>query len=117
MLCWDVEGGEDVFGLGGQGVGGGEVVAVEVDGDVLEGFEGAYDAFDADPGGLLEVAGYGQGGHHHGQVSPGGLTLVVEDGTGSQVVPAHPKRRTGRATARDTRRRPHQRPSDARKCW
>ena len=38
VLCWDVEGGEDVFGLGGQGVGGGEVVAVEVDGDVLEGF-------------------------------------------------------------------------------
>ena len=117
MPCWDVEGGEDAFGFGGQGVGGGEVVAVEVDGDVLEGFEGAYDAFDADPGGLLEVAGYGQGGHHHGQVSPGGLTLVVEDGTGSQVVLAHPKRRTGRATARDTRRRPHQRPSDARKCW
>ena len=91
MLCWDVEGGEDVFGLGGfKGGGGCEVVAVEVDGDVLEGFEGADDAFDADPGGLLDVAGYGQGGHHHGQVSPGGLTLVVEDGTGSQVVLAHP---------------------------
>ena len=68
------------------------------------GFEGTDDAFDADPGGLLDVAGYGQGGHHHGQVSPGGLTLVVEDGTGSQVMLAHPKRRTGRATARDTRR-------------
>ena len=66
-------------------------MAVEVDGDVLEGFEGADDAFDADPGGLLDVAGYGQGGHHHGQVSPGGLTLVVEDGTGSQVVLAHPE--------------------------
>ena len=36
--CWDVEGGEDAFGFGGQGVGGGEVVSVEVDGDVLEGF-------------------------------------------------------------------------------
>ena len=30
-------------------------MAVEVDGDVLEGLEGADDAFDADPGGLLEV--------------------------------------------------------------
>ena len=30
-----VEGGEDVFGLGGQGVGGGDLVSVEVDGDVL----------------------------------------------------------------------------------
>ena len=67
VLCWDVEGGEDVFGLGVQGVGGGEVVVVEVDGDVLEGFEGADDALDADPGGLLEVAGDGQGGHHHGR--------------------------------------------------
>ena len=53
---WGAQGGEDVFGLGGQGVGGGEVVAVEVDGDVLEGFEGAYDALDADSGGVLEVA-------------------------------------------------------------
>ena len=68
--CWDVEGGEDAFGFGGQGVGGGEVVAVEVDGDVLEGFEGADDALDADPGSVLEVSGYGQGGHHHGQVKP-----------------------------------------------
>jgi len=33
--CWDAQGGEDFFGFGGQGVGGGEVVAVEVDGDLL----------------------------------------------------------------------------------
>ena len=33
------------------------------------GFEGADDAFDADPGGLLEVAGYSQRGYDHGQVS------------------------------------------------
>ena len=115
--CWGVEGGEDVFGFGGQGIGGCEVVSVEVDGDVLEGFEDADDAFDADPGGVLDVAGYGQGGHHHGQVGPSGLTGVVEDGAGSQVVPAHPERRTGRATARGRRRRPHRHPSDARKCW
>ena len=58
MLCWDAESGEDVFGLGGfKGGGGCEVVAVEVDGDILEGFEGADDAFDADPGGVLDVAG------------------------------------------------------------
>ena len=48
-------------------------MAVEVDGDLLEGFEGADDAFDADPGGVLEVAGYGQGGHHHGQMSLDGV--------------------------------------------
>ena len=34
-----------------------DVVAVEVDGDLLERLEGADDAFDADPGGPLEVAG------------------------------------------------------------
>ena len=89
---WGVEGGEDVLGFGGQGVSGGEVVAVDVDGDVLEGIEGADDAFDADPGGLLEVAGDGQGGHDHGQVGPGGDMGVVEDRAGSQVVLAHPER-------------------------
>ena len=67
------------------------MVAVEADGDVLEGFEGADDAFDADPGGVLEVAGYGQGGHDHGQVSLDGVSGVVEDRSGSQVVLAHPK--------------------------
>ncbi len=96
MLCWDVEGGEDVFGLGGQGVGGGEVVAVEVDGDLLEGLEGTDDAFDADPGGVLEVSGDGQGGHDHGQVRLDGIAGVVEDRPGSQVVLAH-RRRTARA--------------------
>ena len=92
MTCWDVEGGEDVVGGVGQTWCGGEVVAVEVDGDFLEGFEGADDALDADPGGVLEVAGYGQGGHHHGQVSLDGVTGVVEDRAGSQVVLAHPER-------------------------
>ena len=92
-------------------------MSVEADGDVLEGFEGADDALDADPGGVLEVAGYGQGGHHHGQVGLDGLSGVVEDGAGSQVVLAH-RRRTARcATARGRRRRPHRRPSGARECW
>ena len=66
-------------------------MAVEVDGDVLEGFEGAYDVLDADPGDVLEVAGDGQGGHDHGQVSLDGVTGVVEDGAGPQVVLAHPE--------------------------
>lgn len=66
---WGVEGGEDVLGFGGQGVSGGEVVAVDVDGEVLEGFEGADDAFDADSGGVLEAAGYGQGGLIQGGVA------------------------------------------------
>ena len=96
MPCWDAQGGEDFFGFGGQGVGGGEVVAVEVDGDLLEGLEGADDAFDADPGGVLEVSGDGQGGHDHGQVRLDGIAGVVEDGAGSQVVLAH-RRRTARA--------------------
>ena len=52
-----LEGFEDSgCGLGELGLSG-DVVAVEVDGDVLEGFEGADDAFDAGPGGVLEVAG------------------------------------------------------------
>ena len=114
---WGAQGGEDVVGGVGQTWCGGEVVAVEVDGDVLEGFKGADDAFDADPGGLLEVAGYGQGGHDHGQVGLDGVSGVVEDGAGSQVVLAH-RRRTARcATARGRRRRPHRRPSGARECW
>ena len=86
-------------------------MAVEVDGDVLEGLEGADDAFDADPCGLLEVPGDGQGGHDHGQVRLDGIAGVVEDGAGSQVVLAHPEVLPGRATARDTRRPPHRRPS------
>ena len=69
-----------------------DLVTVEVYGDVLEGFEGVDYAFDADSGGILEAVGYGQGGHHHGQVSLDGLTLVVEDRAGSQGVLAHPKR-------------------------
>ena len=44
-------------------------MAVEVNSDVLEGFKGADYAFDADSGGGLEVAGYGQRGYDHGQVS------------------------------------------------
>ena len=73
-----------------------DVVAVEVDGDLLERLEGADDAFDADPGGLLEVAGDGQGGHDHGQVSHNSIAGVVEDRAGPQVVLAH-RRRTARA--------------------
>ena len=96
MPCWDVAGGEDVFGGAGRTWCGGEVVAVEVDGDVLERFEGADGALDADPGDVLEVAGYGQGGHDHGQVGLDGVSGVVEDGAGSQVVLAH-RRRTARA--------------------
>ena len=72
------------------------MVAVEVDGDVLERLEGADDAFDADPDGLLEVAGYGQRGHDHGQVSLDGVSGVVEDGADPQVVLAH-RRMTARA--------------------
>ena len=34
------------------------------------GVEGAGDAFDADSGGVLEVAGYGRGGHDRGRVDP-----------------------------------------------
>ena len=69
--------------------GGVDVVAVDVDDDLLQAVQLAYDSGDAYPGGVLEVAGYGQGGHDHGQVGLDGLTLVVEDGAGSQVVLAH----------------------------
>ena len=70
---------------------GSDVMAVEVDGDVLEGLEGTDDALDADPCGVLEVPGDGQGSHDHGQVRLDGIAGVVEDGAGSQVVLAHPK--------------------------
>ena len=70
---------------------GSDLMTVEVDGDVLEGLEGTDDAFDADPSGLLEVPGDGQGGHDHGQVRLDGIAGVVEDGAGSQVVLAHPE--------------------------
>lgn len=46
------------------------MVSVEVDGDLLEWLEGVYDAPDADPGDVLEVAGYGQ-------VGSGGLVGVT----------------------------------------
>lgn len=75
---------------------GSDLMTVEVDGDVLEGLEGADDAFDADPGGLLEVSGYGQGGHDHRQVRLDSIAGVVEHGAGWQVVLAH-RRRTDRA--------------------
>ena len=38
---------------------GSYVMAVEVDGDVLEGLKGADDAFDADPSDVLKIAGDG----------------------------------------------------------
>ena len=75
---------------------GSDLMAVEVDGDVLEGLEGTDDAFDADPSDVLKIAGDGQGGHDHGQVRLDGIAGVVEDGAGSQVVLAH-RRRTARA--------------------
>ena len=70
---------------------GSDLMIVEVDGDVLEGLEGTDDAFDADPGGLLEVPGDGQGCHDHGQVSLDSIALMVEDRPGSQIVLAHPE--------------------------
>ena len=71
---------------------GSDLMTVEVDGDVLEGLEGTDDALNADPGGLLEVPGDGQGGHDHGQVRLDGIAGVVEHRPGSQVVLTHPER-------------------------
>ena len=90
--------------------GGVDVVAVDVDDDLLQAVQFAYDPGDAHPGGVLEVAGYGQGGHHHRQVSPGGIAGVVEDGAGSQVVLAHTERLL-HVPHRGRRRRPRRRPS------
>ena len=39
--------------------GGVDVVAVDVDDDVLQAVQLAYDFGDAHPGGVLEVSGYG----------------------------------------------------------
>ena len=41
------------------------MVAVDVDDDLLQAVQFAYDPGDAHSGGVLEVAGYGQSGHHH----------------------------------------------------
>ena len=83
---------EDLLcGVGWLGVGG-EVMAVDVDGDFLKGFEFANHVFDGDAGGLLEVADDGQGGHDDGQVGLDGIEGVVEDRAGGQVVLGHAKR-------------------------
>ena len=49
--------------------GGVDVVAVDVDDDLLQAVQFAYDPGDAHPGGVLEVAGYGQGGLIQGDVT------------------------------------------------
>ena len=91
LVSWGLQGFEDAgCGWGDLGLGS-DLMTIEVDGDVLEGLEGADDAFDADPCGLLEVSGYGQGSHDHGQVSLDGVAGVVEHGAGWQVVLAHPE--------------------------
>ena len=59
------------------------MVAVDVDDDLLQAVQLAYDHGDAHPGGVLEVSGYCQSGHHYRQVGPGGIASVVEDGAGS----------------------------------
>ena len=56
------------------------MVAVDVDDDLLQAVQFAYDPGDAHSGGVLEVAGYGQSGHHHRQMGPGDIASVVEDG-------------------------------------
>ena len=80
------------------------MVAVDVDDDLLQAVQLAYDPGDAHPGGVLEVSGYCQSGHHYRQVGLDGVLGVVEDGAGSQVVLAHPEGLLGRATARGRRR-------------
>ena len=85
------------------------MVAVDVDDDLLQTVQFAYDPGNAHPGGVLEVSGYGQSGHHHRQVGLDGIASVVEDGAGSQAVLAHRRRTVRRATARGRRRRPRRR--------
>ena len=54
--------------------------------------EFVHDPSDGRSGGVLEVAGDGQGGRHRGRVGPGGVAGVVEEGAGSQFVLAHAQR-------------------------
>ena len=83
---------EDLLcGFGELGLGG-EAVAVDVDGDLLKWSEFADESLDAHPGGLLQVAGDGQGGHHDGQVGLDRVAGAVEDRAGSQVVLGHAER-------------------------
>ena len=60
-------------------------MAVDVDGDVLEAAQFAHDPGDADPGGVLEVVGDGQGGVTGAggdEARASGLLLAGDDGPG-----------------------------------
>ena len=101
---------EDLLcGFGELGLGG-EAVAVDVDGDLLKWSEFADESLDAHPGGLLQVAGDGQGGHHDGQVGLDRVAGAVEDRAGSQVVLGSCGTTAPRATARGRRRSPRRPP-------
>ena len=79
---------EDVLGVGVDGRGGGEFVAVDVDRDRPQRLERLDEFLDADPGGVLEVAGDGQGGEVDGDhVGPAG---VDSHGRAHHAVERHP---------------------------
>jgi hypothetical protein len=60
-----VESGLEVVGYG---VGGGDGVVAGLDLDRTVAAGGGHEAFDAPAGGVLDPAGYGQGGEDDGQV-------------------------------------------------
>ena len=60
---------------------------------LLDRAEAPHDLADAEAGGVLEVAGDGQGGEDDGQVGLDGLAGVVEHEPGAEVGLAHPERR------------------------
>ena len=84
-LSAQVEGVEDRFRGGGQGVLGEVFVAGVGDAnlDLLDRSQGVDDLLDAHPGGVLQLAGDAQRGEHDGQVGFDRVAGVVEDRAGS----------------------------------
>ena len=82
---------------------------------------GPHELLDGLTGGGLNVAGYGEGGEHDGQVGLDRFALVVVDRSGTQVVLGHPEallhqrdERGGAADAEGSRpRRPARLPAHA----
>ena len=81
---------QDGCGVGVGRCGRDELSAGYADGDVAEGSQGADEFADADPGGLLQVAGDGQGGEHDHELldewerlSKGPIGAIIDVALGS----------------------------------
>jgi hypothetical protein len=72
---------EDGAGVGADGGVSGDGVFADADEHGPQGAQGLDELLDGDAGGVLQVAGDGQGGEHDGQVGLDRVTLMVEHGS------------------------------------